>query len=535
MSDHENLEKSTGSRRAPAAKQAGAPQAQQEGLWALQATAGNAAIVQMLREAGHPWVQPRPERHQHGPGCGHQAARQAGTTETAPVQRSTVHEVLRTPGRAMDDATRTDMEARLGADFSDVRIHDGSAAAASAAEVGARAYTSGNHVVIGAGGTDRHTLAHELTHVIQQRQGPVAGTDNGSGLRVSDPADRFEREAEANAKRALARTPRAHAPESMPATSAQDASPVHGRPHLQRVKTKEVPAAATKRAMNKMTSDWTQTPYAGGKWPDTVENSAKRRMDTDEQALRHVARQFFNSGRAYIEDDGNQETQVMWVGGGILVACNDNSTAAQILSTLETRTLADVMRDSHGTGGDARAQRSADYMTNLGEGNGRDGAVNAFMAAAMAVQDGVLAAQTATEAAATIGAGHMDGKIVFIRSGFEELHAEQKLVLALLQSGSTGAAMIAGKKRPCTSCFLSLSIAKDKKLPQLTFQTKPGGYWATANAGLTKIANAAGVKDEQELDELIQKYGPATVRRTGPEGSQQYGSDSEESDVEMAG
>ncbi|MGW2818437.1 eCIS core domain-containing protein, partial [Streptomyces sp. NPDC001415] len=90
-----------------------------------------------------------------------------------------------------------------GADFSDVRIHNDSAAKASAAEVGARAYTSGSHVVIGDGGADKHTLAHELTHVIQQRQGPVAGTDNGSGLKVSDPSDRFEREAEANATRVM--------------------------------------------------------------------------------------------------------------------------------------------------------------------------------------------------------------------------------------------------------------------------------------------------------------------------------------------
>lgn len=535
MSDHENLKKPAGPGRAPAGKHVATPQVQLEGLWALQAAAGNAAVVQMLREAGHPWAQPRPERHQHGPGCGHHAASHAESTNTATVQRSTVHEVLRAPGRAMDDVTRTDMESRLGADFSDVRIHEGSAAAASAAEVGARAYTSGNHVVIGAGGTDRHTLAHELTHVIQQRQGPVAGTDNGTGLKVSDPADRFEREAEANAKRALAGPPSVSAREGMPAKAGPDASPVHGRAHLQRAKTKEVPAAATKRAMDKMTSDWTQMPYAGGKWPDTVENSPKRRMDTDEQALRHVARQLFNSGKAYIAEDGNQETQVMSVGGGILVACNDNGTSAEILRTLQTRTLADVMRDSHGAGGDARAKRSADYMTNLGEGDGREGAVNTFMTAAMAVQDGILAAQTATEAAATIGGGHMDGKIVFIHSGFEELHAEQKLVLALLQAGWTGAAAIVGKKRPCTSCFLSLSIAKHKKLPQLSFQTKPGGYWATANAGLTKIANAAGVKDEKELDELIQKYKPGIVHRTGQDGNQQYGSDSEESDVEMAG
>ncbi|MFJ9444471.1 DUF4157 domain-containing protein [Kitasatospora sp. NPDC101235] len=148
---------------------------------AQQAAAGNRAVVQMLRRAGHDG---QPE-----------------------VQRSAVHDVLRAPGRPLDEAVRTDMEARLGADFSDVRIHSGPAARSSAAEVGARAYTSGSHVVVGAGGADRHTLAHELVHVIQQRRGAVAGTDNGAGLKVSDPADRFEREAEATARRVMAGHP----------------------------------------------------------------------------------------------------------------------------------------------------------------------------------------------------------------------------------------------------------------------------------------------------------------------------------------
>ncbi|WP_399034417.1 DUF4157 domain-containing protein [Streptomyces sp. ASQP_92] len=197
----------------PAAKGAAPPQ----GLRALQGTVGNAAVVQMLRRAGHPGER---EEHRHGAGCGHAAEQPA-------VQRSAVHDVLRGSGRPLDEATRGDMEARLGADFSDVRIHNDSAARASAAEVGARAYTSGSHVVIGDGGNDKHTLAHELTHVIQQRQGPVAGTDNGSGLKVSDPSDRFEREAEANATRVMsggsARQSAPSAPESGPSASVQSA------------------------------------------------------------------------------------------------------------------------------------------------------------------------------------------------------------------------------------------------------------------------------------------------------------------------
>ncbi|MEU1520343.1 DUF4157 domain-containing protein [Streptomyces sp. NPDC005811] len=176
---------------------------------ALQAAAGNRAVVQMLRQAG------AGEPGERADAAGHLPA----------VQRSTVQNVLDTPGRPLDAAVRSEMEGRMGAEFSDVRIHDDSAARASAAEVGARAYTSGSHVVIGEGGADRHTLAHELTHVLQQRQGPVAGTDNGSGLRVSDPSDRFEREAETNAVRVM----RSAVADPGPAATADD--PTEGQAH----------------------------------------------------------------------------------------------------------------------------------------------------------------------------------------------------------------------------------------------------------------------------------------------------------------
>lgn len=125
------------------------------------------------------------------------------------MQRSAVHEVLRAPGRPLDEPVRADMESRLGADFSDVRVHTDASAHTSAESVNAHAYTSGSHIVFQRGryntssAAGRHTLAHELTHVIQQRNGPVAGTDRGDGTKVSDPSDRFEREAEANAYRAL--------------------------------------------------------------------------------------------------------------------------------------------------------------------------------------------------------------------------------------------------------------------------------------------------------------------------------------------
>lgn len=139
----------------------------------LQRTAGNAGVAGLL----------------------------AGEEERSPV----LDVVGRGGGRALDPATRGGMEQRFGTDFSDVRVHTDGAAAASATSVQAHAYTVGNEIVFGAGryspesADGERTLAHELTHVVQQRAGEVDGAATGGGIRVSDPSDRFEREAEATA------------------------------------------------------------------------------------------------------------------------------------------------------------------------------------------------------------------------------------------------------------------------------------------------------------------------------------------------
>src|SRR5690242_3723221 len=101
-------------------------------------------------------------------------------------------------GRPLDDGTQAQMESAFGADFQDVRVHTGSDATASAQRLGAHAYTVGRDVVFSDGQYDpgsasgQKVLAHELAHVVQQRSGPVDGTDTGTGVRVSDPGDRFE-------------------------------------------------------------------------------------------------------------------------------------------------------------------------------------------------------------------------------------------------------------------------------------------------------------------------------------------------------
>lgn len=105
---------------------------------------------------------------------------------TAPAS---VNQTLTSAGRPLDPATRAFMEPRFGQDFSHVRVHSDAAAAQSAHDVNAKAYTVGNNIVFGSGSfapqTDagRQLIAHELTHVVQQ-----TGASGAAIQRQPDPA-----------------------------------------------------------------------------------------------------------------------------------------------------------------------------------------------------------------------------------------------------------------------------------------------------------------------------------------------------------
>ena len=178
------------------------------GLLGLQAMAGNAGVAGLVaqRRAAGDHDQDRPDE---------------GTGGASPV-----HDVVGSGGSPLEPAVRRDMEAAVGHDFGDVRVHTDAQAASSAKSVQAHAYTVGNHVVFGEGryqpGTaeGRHTLAHELTHVVQQRQGPVDGTPAAGGIKVSDPSDRFEQEAESVAHRVSSGGPADAEPAPAPAPAA---------------------------------------------------------------------------------------------------------------------------------------------------------------------------------------------------------------------------------------------------------------------------------------------------------------------------
>lgn len=195
-------------------------------LLRLQQTAGNRAVVALLRE--------------EGPG---------GPDPTALIPGGA--------GSPLDDRDRTAFESALGRPLGHARVHSGPSADTAARALNAEAFTVGSHMYFANGalapGTadgDRR-LGHELMHVLQHDDGQIPMADPASGRgSVSSPTDPLELAAYAGedavgrsaaaAREAAGAPPVASAMSASPPTSAQaamarlvvhrDAAPTDTRP-----------------------------------------------------------------------------------------------------------------------------------------------------------------------------------------------------------------------------------------------------------------------------------------------------------------
>lgn len=102
--------------------------------------------------------------------------KEAGPSADAPTSPPVVHDALNSPGQPLDPMTRTFMEERFDHDFGHVRVHSDTREADMAAHsISALAFTQRANVVFASGQYQpqsehgRKLLAHELTHVVQQR------------------------------------------------------------------------------------------------------------------------------------------------------------------------------------------------------------------------------------------------------------------------------------------------------------------------------------------------------------------------------
>lgn len=155
----------------------------------------------------------------------------------APVtdpERAAYEYVLRHNGEPLDTFDRAFFEPRLGRVLPDVRVHRDSAAAESAARLGALAWSAGRHVVLGRSmpslrsSEGRAVLAHELVHVLQHEATGRPLSSLRVGTEASDGA--AERQAERLAATVLVagESARGFVPTSRGALIARFTQPTRG-------------------------------------------------------------------------------------------------------------------------------------------------------------------------------------------------------------------------------------------------------------------------------------------------------------------
>ncbi|NOQ24883.1 MAG: DUF4157 domain-containing protein [Bacteroidales bacterium] len=89
-------------------------------------------------------------------------------------------------GNSLPDTTQSDLGSKMGADFSNVKVHNDGEASGMNSQLGAKAFTHGTDIYFKSGeynpgsSQGKRLLAHELTHTVQQGGAPSVQTKEAS-------------------------------------------------------------------------------------------------------------------------------------------------------------------------------------------------------------------------------------------------------------------------------------------------------------------------------------------------------------------
>jgi hypothetical protein len=161
--------------------------------------------------------------HTGGASVGHSTGRSSlfGCGDETPAT------IIGSGGQPLPGEVQARMGRSFGADFSDVRVHEGEQATA----MGALAFAQGSDVSFAPGayqpGTESgdRLLGHELAHVVQQRQGRVA-TPQGKGASINTDAGLEAEADDAGARAAAGERVDGAASATASATAAPSAGPI---------------------------------------------------------------------------------------------------------------------------------------------------------------------------------------------------------------------------------------------------------------------------------------------------------------------
>ncbi|OLR93365.1 hypothetical protein BJP25_18040 [Actinokineospora bangkokensis] len=108
-------------------------------------------------------------------------------------------------------------------------------------------------------------------------------------------------------------------------------------------------------------------------------------------------------------------------------------------------------------------------------------------------------------------------RVLVVGAAATNSHAEQNLVYALVRADHRDKTYIAGGKRPCTSCWVTMELARRQGF-DIVFNPHRGGSWEkSATGGLEAVARALGFDDEsigRPLVAIMAQAGFQRITRT---------------------
>ncbi len=134
--------------------------------------------------------EPMQGKHDHTLQARHQVGLEGGAVGDS--ISSAINE-KRGGGSGLDDSMRANMEGAFGTSFGDVRVHQDSDSDSLTRSVTSKAFTTGSDVFLRGdqNANDTSLMAHELTHVVQQRSMSASGP-----MSVRPAGDQYEQEAD---------------------------------------------------------------------------------------------------------------------------------------------------------------------------------------------------------------------------------------------------------------------------------------------------------------------------------------------------
>ncbi len=277
----------------------------------LQGSYGNRFIQQLARVTQPEPAPAKPQKIQRVSGAG------AGGGEGTAVSPDISQRIQRQQGggNALPSDVRGQMESNFDTDFEDVRVHTNGEASQLSRSLGAAAFTTDNDIFFREGhynpqsGDGQKLLAHELTHVVQQRG---ASGPQRKSMTVNEPDDPYEKEADSVAEQVVGKenvpTPVASAPEG------------EGDKSTAVDKTEENPAdlineavadpqAANETAEEKLKKQEQQPPEEQLADEDVTEEDKERKAREAKQTAQDGQREAKDKAKTEGEEEGQKEEE----------------------------------------------------------------------------------------------------------------------------------------------------------------------------------------------------------------------------------